>query len=180
MSNIENLAHTIKPKSDQLNYDDMIAGPITVTVLSVKESGSSEQPLSIFVDGGHMPYKPCLSMRRVLMALWGTDGRVWIGRTMTLFGDPSVIWAGKATGGIRISHLSHIARDMSLMLTTTRAKRAAYSVKVMPQYDPAQFADNLPKWNAAISSGRFSKDDVVYKAQQSGKLTEEQIQQIGA
>ena len=127
-----------------------------------------------------MPYKPCLSMRRVLIAAWGDDARVWVGRSLTLYCDPSVKFGGVALGGIRISHLSHIARDMSLMLTTTRAKRAAYSVKVMPQYDAAQFADNLPKWNAAIAAGRFSKDDVVYKAQQSGKLAEEQIQQIGA
>lgn len=177
---IESIADTIKPKSDQLNFDDLIAGSINVTIKNVRRGSSKEQPVIIDIDGGNMPYKPCLSMRRVLIAAWGDDGRNWIGRCITLFGDPSVIWAGKATGGIRISHLSHIARDMSLMLTTTRAKRAAYSVKVMPQYDSAQFADNLPKWNAAIASGRFSKDDVVYKAQQSGKLTEEQISMIGA
>ena len=177
---IESIADTIKPKSDQLNFDDLIAGSINVTIKNVRRGSSKEQPVIIDIDGGNMPYKPCLSMRRVLIAAWGDDGRNWIGRCITLFGDPSVIWAGKATGGIRISHLSHIARDMSLMLTTTRAKRAAYSVKVMPQYDAAQFTENLPKWNAAIAAGRFSKDDVVYKAQQSGKLTEEQIQQIGA
>lgn len=177
---IESIADTIKPKSDQLNFDDLIAGSINVTIKNVRRGSSKEQPVIIDIDGGNMPYKPCLSMRRVLIAAWGDDGRNWIGRCITLFGDPSVIWAGKATGGIRISHLSHIARDMSLMLTTTRAKRSVYSVKVMPQYDSAQLAENLPKWNSAISSGRFSKDDVVYKAQQSGKLTEEQIQQIGA
>ena len=177
---IESIADTIKPKSQQLNADDLIAGPMTVTILGVRRGSTREQPVIIDIDGGHMPYMPCLSMRRVLIAAWGDDARVWVGRSATLYCDPSVKFGGVALGGIRISHLSHIARDMSLMLTTTRAKRAAYSVKAMPQYDSAQFADNLPKWNAAIAAGRFSKDDVVYKAQQSGKLTDEQISMIGA
>ena len=177
---IESITDTIKPKSDQLNSDDLIAGPMTVTILGVRRGSTREQPVIIDIDGGHMPYKPCLSMRRVLIAAWGDDARVWVGRSVTLYCDPSVKFGGVALGGIRISHLSNIARDMSLMLTTTRAKRAAYSVKVMPQYDAAQFADNLPKWNAAIAAGRFSKDGVVYKAQQSGALSSEQISMIGA
>lgn len=176
---IESISDTIKPKSQQLNADDLIAGPMTVTITNVRRGSTREQPVIIDIDGGNMPYMPCLSMRRVLIAAWGDDARVWIGRSITMYCDPSVKFGGVALGGIRISHLSHIARDMSLMLTTTRAKRAPYSVKVMPQYDADQFAENLPRWNAAISAGRFTKDDVVYKAQQSGKLTDEQISMIG-
>lgn len=177
---IESIADTIKPKSDQLNADDLIAGPLVVTITNVRRGATREQPVIIDIDGGHMPYKPCLSMRRVLIAAWGDDARAWAGRSMQLYCDPSVKFGGVALGGIRISYLSHIARDMSLMLTTTRAKRSSYTVQVMEQYPSAQFSENLPKWNAAIASGRFSKDDVVYKAQQSGKLTDEQISMIGA
>lgn len=177
---IESIADTIKPKSTQLNADDLIAGPMTVTILGVRRGSTREQPVIIDIDGGNMPYMPCLSMRRVLIAAWGDDARVWVGRSVTLYCDPSVKFGGVALGGIRISHLGHIARDMSLMLTATRGKRLPFTVSQMPPYDAAQFADNLPKWNAAIAAGRFSKDDVVYKAQQSGALSPEQISMIGA
>jgi hypothetical protein len=34
-------------------------------------------------------------------------------------------------GGIRISHMSHIERDLTLALTVTKAKRAPYRVQVL-------------------------------------------------
>ena len=55
---IESIADTIKPKSDQLNSDDLIAGPMTVTILGVRRGSTREQPVIIDIDGGHMPYKP--------------------------------------------------------------------------------------------------------------------------
>ena len=176
---IESIADTIKPKSDQLNADDLIAGPITVTITSGRKVADPKQPLILEINGGHKPWKPCLSMRRIMAAIWGDDGRAWIGGCVTLFCDPTVVFGGKEQGGIRISHISGISKPKTVLLTATRGKRIPFTVNPTPQYDAAQFADNLPKWNAAIAAGRFSKDDVVYKAQQSGKLTEEQIKQIG-
>ena len=127
MNDIQNLADTIKPKSDQLNADDLITGPINVTVASVRR-GSSDQPVVIDI-AGMMPYKPCKSMRRVLISAWGQNGSDWIGKSMTLYNDPSVKFGGVALGGIRISHVSHIANAMSMMLTTTRSKRAQYVIQ---------------------------------------------------
>lgn len=124
------LSHTIIPKSDQLNYDDLIAGPrtITVTKVDVGKKGS-EQPVSIHFEGDDgKPYKPGLSMRRVLFQVWGGESQNYVGKSMTLFGDPTVKWAGKAVGGIRISHMSHIDRPRSLMLTTTRGQKSEYTV----------------------------------------------------
>jgi hypothetical protein len=56
------LRDTITPKSDQLNADDMITGPITVTITGVRR-GDKDQPVVIDIDGGYQPYKPCKSMR---------------------------------------------------------------------------------------------------------------------
>ena len=60
------LSKTIDPKSDQLNSDDLIAGPITIRITKVSANLSSpEQPISIFFEGDNgKPYKPCKSMRR--------------------------------------------------------------------------------------------------------------------
>ncbi len=122
MNDVSNLADTIKPKSDQLNADDLLTGPITVSVIDVNR-GSVDQPVSISIDG-HMPYKPCKTMRRVLVTAWGQDGKAWIGKKMTLFCDPTVKWGGVALGGIRISHLSNIEGPMNMMLTQSRGRKS--------------------------------------------------------
>ena len=69
------LAKTIEPKSDQLNADDLIAGPRTIVITAVRaNAGSAEQPVSISFEGDDgKPYKPCKSMRRVMVHVWGPD-----------------------------------------------------------------------------------------------------------
>ncbi len=124
------LSTTIDPKSDQLNSDDLIAGPRTITVTRVVGNSGKDQPVSIFFEGDRgKPYMPCKSMRRVLVHLWGKDGSSYAGKSMTLYRDPSVKFGGIEVGGIRISHMSHIEADVSLMLTSTRGKRDPYSVR---------------------------------------------------
>lgn len=125
---VDGLKDTITPKSDQLNADDLMTGPITVQITGVAR-GNSEQPISISISGGYQPYKPCKSMRRVLISVWGDNGAEWIGKWMTLYCDPSVKFGGVQVGGIRISHVSDIPNEISLMLTTTRSKRSEYRVK---------------------------------------------------
>jgi hypothetical protein len=66
----------IVPKSDQINSDDLIAGPLTITITEVSIRPGTEQPVSINFDGdGGKPYKPCKSMARVMVTCWGADGR---------------------------------------------------------------------------------------------------------
>lgn len=120
-----------EPKSDQMNADDFIGGQIkTITIADVKSSGSGEQPISIHYEGDNgKPYKPCKSMRRVMVHGWGADGLQFIGKSMTLFCDPSVKWAGKEVGGIRISHMSHIDNEINVALTASKGKRKLHQVK---------------------------------------------------
>ncbi len=121
----------VTPKSDQLNADDLIGGPRTITVTKVSANqGSPEQPVSIWFDGDNgKPYKPCKSMRRVLVHVWGSDARGYVGRSMTLYCDPGVQFGGMKVGGIRISHMSHIDKEQTMALTATRAKRAPFTVQ---------------------------------------------------
>lgn len=127
-----NLAPTIIPKSDQLNADDLITGPITIKVTSLKGSSEPQQPVAIHYEGDNgKPYKPCKSMRRVLVSAWGANGAEYVGRSMTLYRDDDVAFGGIKVGGIRISHMSHIERDMSMALTVSKAQRKPYTVKVL-------------------------------------------------
>lgn len=123
------LSKTIIAKSDQLNADDLMGGPITVTVQDVRE-GSADQPIAVFYEGCNgKPYYPCKSMRRVLVNVWGKDGKAYAGKAMTLFREPSVKFGGIAVGGIRISHMSDITQDTPLALQVTRGSKKLYTVK---------------------------------------------------
>jgi hypothetical protein len=122
------VSSTTAPKSDQQNYDDYIGGPKLVTITEVK-SGSAEQPVEIHLaEFPGRPFKPSKSMRRVLVAAWGSDSTAYNGHQMVLFGDPDVRFGGQVVGGIRISHLSHIPKPLTVALTVTRGKRAPFNV----------------------------------------------------
>ncbi len=123
------LRGTIKPKSDQLNADDLIGGPVTIRITGVSV-GEGDQPVSISFEGdGGKPFKPGKSMRRVLVNLWGPDGATYVGRSLSLYRDEQVLFGGVEVGGIRISHMSHLQRETTMALTATKAKRKPFTVR---------------------------------------------------
>jgi hypothetical protein len=139
---IEDLRPTIIPKSDQLNAEQLLGGPMTVTVTDVRLGSTEEQPVIVhYANEGGRPFKPCKTMRKLLIHAWGADGRQWTGRAMTLYNDPAVKFGGEDVGGIRISHLTDIDRDVRVSLTTTRGKKAKYEVKRMSSPLAGQLAD---------------------------------------
>lgn len=150
-NNINQLRDTIVPKSDQLNADDLITGPLTVKITAVKRGPTPEQPVAIHIEGRPgTPYYPCKSMRRVIIAAWGDNGNTWSSRSMTLYRDPDVSFGGVKVGGIRISHLSDITTTIALALTVTRSKRAMF--KVEPLLVAAPRVINLPEILAMIEA----------------------------
>jgi len=127
------LRDTIIPKSDQINYDDVMTAPLTVKITGLAQ-GNAEQPVIVRIANAETgavlrDFKPCKSMRRVMIAAWGDKGKDWIGQRMTLYGDSEVKFGGVAVGGIRISHVTGITERLTLKLTTTRSKRADYIVE---------------------------------------------------
>ena len=135
----ERLIAAIEPRSDQINYEDMIAGPRDVEVAGVS-AGTKEQPVQIRLAGEARYYRPCKTMTRLLVALWGDDGRAWVGRRLRLVGDPNVMFGGVRVGGIRISHASHIDTAHTVALSVARGKRAPHTVQPLvtrPEPDAA-------------------------------------------
>lgn len=179
MSDVEMLRDTITPKSDQLNADSLLAGPITVTVTDVRR-GSTEQPIDIHISGGHQCWKPCKSMRRILITAWGDNGKSWIGKSMTLYCEPSVKFGGVAVGGIRVSALSDIESDLTISLTAARGKRSPFTVKKLNTsvYPEDKFQANIGAWLAAIAAGKATAEQIIQKVEQNGSLTEAQKQSI--
>lgn len=131
MSN-SNVRDMIVPNSDQLNSEELISGPRHIVVTSWARTGSADQPMALSFSGdGGRPYKPGLTMRKLIAYAWGEDMDKWIGREMTLFRDPGVKWAGAEVGGIRISEMSDIKSDIKINLTSTKGKKALITVKKM-------------------------------------------------
>lgn len=128
---MNDMSSVIVPKSDQLNAEDFIAGPATFLIEGVAISPGTEQPVNIKLVGEKRVWRPCKSMSRVLVAAWGPDANAYVGRSVTLYRDPKVKWGGLEVGGIRVSHLSHIERDMVMSLTATKGKRAPHRVSVL-------------------------------------------------
>lgn len=131
MRDITNLRDTIVPKSDQLNAEQLLNGDMTITVTDVR-LGNDEQPVIIHYENDNgRPFKPSKTVRKILIFAWGEDGRNWIGKSMTLFNDQSVRFGNMAVGGIRISHLSHIDREIAISLTQTKGKKAQHTIQVL-------------------------------------------------
>lgn len=144
----------IIPKSDQQNADDFLGGPRTITVSGVSIRPGTEQPVSIHFEGdNNKPYKPCKSMARVMVQLWGPDANNYTGRSMTLYNDPKVLWAGLAVGGIRISHMSHIDGTANLMLTATKGSRKPFVVQPLTDHQVSAFDRLMRDARAAADDG---------------------------
>ena len=169
------ITRTVEPRSDQLNFDDVQAHDLTITISEVKQGGP-EQPVELHnKEFPGRPYKPGKSMRRVLIAAWGVEASVYVGRSVRLYGDPTIKFGKDSVGGIRIRALSHITEPLTVPLTVTRGKRAPFTVQ--PLTAPASNAavesilnaidqaSSLPAlkaaWDLAGSQGVQSHPDVV-------------------
>jgi len=132
------LTESIAPKSDQLNADDLISGPVTVTVQEVVQ-GTTEQPVDVrLVEFPGRAYRPSKSMRRVMVMAWGAEASTYAGRRITLFRNPEITFGRDKVGGIEISHLSHIEKPLTVALTATRGKRKNFAVAPLAAPAPAR------------------------------------------
>jgi len=136
MNDMVDMSQFVEAKSDQLNADDLIGGPRTITVRRVT-GNDGDQPVSIFYEGdNNKPFKPCKTMRRILLAAWGRNAADYVGRSMTVYRDDSVTFGGLNVGGIRISHMSHIDKETLVVVMKTKGKKAG--IKVQPLVEQRQ------------------------------------------
>lgn len=125
------MTQSIAPRSDQINADDLVGGPMTVTIREVVK-GKAEQPFDFLLAETERAYRPSLTMRRVIVNAWGPDTATYTGRRLTLYREPTIKFGNQQVGGIRISHLSDIDGKQDVMLQVTRGKRERFSVEPLP------------------------------------------------
>jgi hypothetical protein len=130
---MNDMIQAIQPKSDQINADDLIGREMDITVTGVQIDSGQDQPVSISFAESDKVYRPCKSMSRVLVAVWGPDAKAYVGKSMTLYRDPDVKWGGMAVGGIRIRAMSDMegGKPVVMALTATKGARKPYTVKPM-------------------------------------------------
>lgn len=124
-------------KSDQLDNVDLLSGPRDFTITGVS-GGTDEQPLNISLAEFPRPWRPGLTMRRLLAAIWGPEASVYVGRKVRLYRDPDVRFGSDKTGGTRISHASHMAKRVTLSLPTSKGKFGAFVVEPLVEVAPTR------------------------------------------
>jgi hypothetical protein len=165
------LSKTIIPKSDQLNADDLISGSKTIKIRNIKGGEDEAQPVSIYFYGdNNKPFKPCKSMRRVLVQLWGSESSIFHGRRLTIYRDDTVKWAGVETGGIRISHASHLPESTRVLVTASKNKRIPMTIDVLPLVE----LKDLVGAKKAIKDKKATLEAILEKYD----LTEEQLKAL--
>jgi hypothetical protein len=150
------LTESIAPRSDQVNADDLVGGPITYTIREVIQ-GKAEQPFDFMLVETDRAYRPSKTMRRLIVAAWGSDANAYAGRRLTLYREPSIKFGGATVGGIRISHMSHIDARVSEKFQTTRGKRETFTVDPLPELDDidhALIAELRGQWHGATPERR--------------------------
>ena len=157
------MTESIAPKTDQINAADLTKGPINVTITRVT-TGPPEQPFSFHMtETPGRAYRPSKSMRRVMIAAWGKDPSAFVGHSLTLYCNPATRYGNEVVGGIEISHLSHIERAVTVVLTVTRGKRKSFTVQPLTAPAPR---DWVAEATAATTSDEILA--VYKKAKQAG------------
>jgi len=134
-----NVSHTIIAKSDQLNFDDIRNGEKILEITTVQVT-AGDQPVSIhYKDDLNKPYKPCKGMIRLICEAWGEESENWHGKSIKLYGEDSVRWAGQEIGGLRIRAMSDIdTKGMSSYVAVTRGKRRKVTIEFLKKAQPVK------------------------------------------
>lgn len=159
------VTQAIAPRSDQLNADDFLPaderGARTFTIADVR-AGTTEQPIRVFLVEGPegRPYLPAKTMLKLMSIAWGKESDNWVGKRLTLYCDPEIMFGPMKMGGIRISHMSGIGRKpMTANLQSTRARRAPWTVLPLADDTPVKAPGPLDQLVWAFNAAKIPTED---------------------
>lgn len=149
------ITDALAPNSDQLDAIELVT-PRTFTIAAGSRMAVRDGKTVAEVALENFPrvWRPSKGMLDVLARCWGTDAKQWVGRRVTLYNDPDVMFGKDKVGGVRVSHLSHIDGVQSVPIRAAGRARAPKPWKVEPLPDVAPVtppADSIPKAIAAIN-----------------------------
>jgi hypothetical protein len=179
------ISFAMEAKSDQLNAPDIMGNDRIIKITRVNVV-KGDQPISVYFDGDHnRPWKPSKGMVRILAAAWSTESANWVGKSVQLYFDDTVKWAGKEVGGIRIRAMSDIPQNgLKVMVTLNRQQRNAHVIDFLnterPMYPEDKFSEALPAMVKAMFDGKMTLQQVISRLQQTGDLTDDQFNKLQA
>jgi hypothetical protein len=91
-------------------------------------------------------------MLDVLARCWGADAKQWVGRKVTLYNDPDVMFGKDRVGGVRVSHLSHIDGTQTVNIRASGRGRSPKPWKVEPLPDAPADTSQVPAAVTAINN----------------------------
>ncbi|WP_156455593.1 hypothetical protein [Sphingomonas sp. CCH5-D11] len=173
------MSAVIVAKSDQINADDLIAGPRVVTIKGVKIKPGTEQPVEMALEGTDKLFRPCKTVSRVIVGLWGADASQYVGKSLRLFRDPNVTWAGVKVGGIRIDQASDIDGEKVLVVKESQKASKLHKIKPLkteqpPQQQGRQSAEQWANDHIAFVVGAADLDRLAH-IQAGGKKAMEKL-----
>lgn len=177
------ITQAMQAKSDQLNAVDIMGCEPVITIDRV-DVKAGEQPVAVHYHGCNgRPWKPSKGMLRILAAGWGVESQNWIGKSVQIYCDPSVKYAGKEVGGIRIGAMSDIqTTGLKATLTISRQKREPYPVKCLdmqrPQYPSDKFESAFDAMVKTMQDGKMTLQQIIARCQKTGDLTESQMKRL--
>lgn len=180
---MSDVGFALEAKSDQLNAVDIMGAEPVIRIREVQVK-QGDQPVSIYFDGdNNRPWKPSKGMLRILAGAWGRESKQWVGRYAQLYFEPTVMYAGKEVGGVRIKALSDIdQRGLNFSLTINRQKREPYRVPLLEvqtaEYPASQFEKALPAMEKKMQAGEMTLQQVIAQCQKTGQLTTEQLKRL--
>lgn len=95
--------------SEVIRFADLAdRGDITLEITAVKKgkvtgkSAKSSSKAMISFKGAERPLAAGTTILSTIGRLYGNDTRKWVGKLVTLYGDPDVSFGGERVGGVRV------------------------------------------------------------------------------
>lgn len=166
------ISHTLIAKSDQLNAVDVIGAEKVLTITSVDVKQSGDQPVIIHYEGeAGRPWKPCLTVRRILSELWTRQSDNWVGQSVSVHRDPTVKWAGEPHGGIRPHAATGLDSTVVIKLKEERGgKPKAFEIKPL-RMTTATKSEPRAVVQFSMENYRAAVDKIVKESQTADELT---------
>lgn len=136
MTELDDITETLAPKSDQLDNIELTPEGRIFTVERVEVKRGAEQPVRVHLVDFPRPWKPGVTMRRVLGHCWGKKSSLWTGRRVHLYRDPDISYGKDKTGGTRIRALSHIDGPMDAPVLLSQGRSGTYHVEPLTEEAP--------------------------------------------
>lgn len=159
----EDALKAIASMSDRVNAADLIEPKIiTINKISFfddtqqkdKETKVTRKKTKIhFIGDDGKPYVPCLILNDLIFQQWGLPENPdsFNGRQIEIFNDPTVKLGTEVKGGIRISGMSHIDKEINAKLKRGRASITVY-IKVLEKTVPEKIINAIKEMQQSIES----------------------------